>query len=212
MYLPSGDQVGLLTNQRRSRETCFGFFPSTSIVQMFHRPSRSLANAIRLPSGLKRGCMSKAGPLGDPRRGRGAAAADRHHVDVAEQVEDDPLAVRADVHVHPRAFGRVERQLRRRPEVGGDVPLLLSARGFCWRVSGCSSSDAGRSERARVRHVIVVTSPSGSVDGVMADVRLSRLRHRYQLATERYGRQASPSLRIRSGVGFLRRRTPSGSR
>jgi hypothetical protein len=30
---------------------------------MFQRPSRSLAIAIRLPSGLKRGCMSKAGPL-----------------------------------------------------------------------------------------------------------------------------------------------------
>ena len=44
-------------------ETCFAFFPSASIVQMFQRPSRSLVNAIRLPSGLKRGCMSKAGPL-----------------------------------------------------------------------------------------------------------------------------------------------------
>ena len=50
-------------NQRRSRDTCFAFFPSGSIVQMFQRPSRSLANAMRLPSGLKRGCMSKAGPL-----------------------------------------------------------------------------------------------------------------------------------------------------
>jgi hypothetical protein len=30
---------------------------------MFQRPSRSLEMAMRLPSGLKRGCMSKAGPL-----------------------------------------------------------------------------------------------------------------------------------------------------
>jgi hypothetical protein len=29
---------------------------------MFHRPARSLENAMRLPSGLNRGCMSKAGP------------------------------------------------------------------------------------------------------------------------------------------------------
>ena len=50
-------------NQRFSRDTCFAFFPSASIVQMFQRPSRSLENAMRLPSGLKRGCMSKAGPL-----------------------------------------------------------------------------------------------------------------------------------------------------
>ena len=63
MYSPSGDHVGLLMNQRRSREICFGSFPSTSMVQMFHRPSRSLVSAMRLPSGLKRGCMSKAGPL-----------------------------------------------------------------------------------------------------------------------------------------------------
>ncbi len=49
-------------NQRFSREICFAFFPSTSIVQMFQRPSRSDEKAIRLPSGLKRGCMSNAAP------------------------------------------------------------------------------------------------------------------------------------------------------
>jgi hypothetical protein len=63
MYAPSADQAGLLMNQRFSRDTCFAFFPSVSIVQMFQRPSRSLANAMRLPSGLKRGCMSNARPL-----------------------------------------------------------------------------------------------------------------------------------------------------
>jgi hypothetical protein len=62
MYLPSGDHVGLLTNHFFSREICFGSFPSTSIVQMFQSPSRSLVNAIRRPSGLKRGCMSNTGP------------------------------------------------------------------------------------------------------------------------------------------------------
>ena len=84
-----GDQAGLLMNQRLSRDTCFAFLPSASIVQMFQRPSRSLANAMRLPSGLKRGCMSKAGPLVMRVAGGRAAAADRHRVDVAEQVEDD---------------------------------------------------------------------------------------------------------------------------
>jgi len=60
-----------LTNHRFSRDICLASFPSTSIVQMFHRPSRSDENAMRAPSGLKRGCMSKARPLvmrvaGDP--------------------------------------------------------------------------------------------------------------------------------------------------
>ncbi len=66
MYEPSGDQVGLFTNHRFSREICLPSLPSllaTSTVQMFHRPSRSLVIAMRLPSGLKRGCMSNAGPL-----------------------------------------------------------------------------------------------------------------------------------------------------
>ena len=62
MYSPSGDQVGLLMNHWRSREICFASFPSTSIVQMFHRPSRSEVKAIRLPSGLNRGCTSKTLP------------------------------------------------------------------------------------------------------------------------------------------------------
>ena len=63
MYCPSGAHAGLFTNQRLSREICFSFFPSPSIVQMFHSPSRSELNAMRDPSGLKRGCMSNAGPL-----------------------------------------------------------------------------------------------------------------------------------------------------
>ena len=65
-----------------------------------------------------------------PRRGRRAGAVDRHRVDVAEQIEDDALAVGTHVHVHPRPFRRVERQLRRRAELGGDVPALLR-RGLC---------------------------------------------------------------------------------
>ena len=50
-------------NHRVSREICFAFFPSRSIVQMFVAPLRSLAKAISLPSGLKRGYMSNAGPV-----------------------------------------------------------------------------------------------------------------------------------------------------
>src|SRR5262245_7452043 len=48
----------------------------------------------------------------------------RRSSDLAEQVEDDAAAVRADVDVHPCAFRGVERQLLGGPEVGGDVPLL----------------------------------------------------------------------------------------
>ena len=61
MYWLSGDQAGLLTNQRFSLLTWRAPLPSRAITQMFHSPSRSLVNAIDLPSGLKRGCMSKAG-------------------------------------------------------------------------------------------------------------------------------------------------------
>ena len=63
MYWPSARQVGLLTNQRFSLRHLVRVLAVGAITQMFHRPSRSLANAIRLPSGLKRGCMSKAAPL-----------------------------------------------------------------------------------------------------------------------------------------------------
>jgi hypothetical protein len=63
MYWPSGDHDGLFTHQRFSCDTGFAFLPSGSIVQMFHSPSRSLVKAMRLPSGLKRGCMSNMDPL-----------------------------------------------------------------------------------------------------------------------------------------------------
>jgi hypothetical protein len=72
MKSPSGAQVGLFTHHFSSRDTAFGFLPSASITQMLKRPPRSLVNAISLPSGLKRGCISKAGPL--VRRVAGAAA------------------------------------------------------------------------------------------------------------------------------------------
>ena len=60
---PVGAQAGLFTHHFFSLDTCFGFLPSASITQMLNRPSRSLVKAISLPSGLKRGCMSKAGPV-----------------------------------------------------------------------------------------------------------------------------------------------------
>jgi hypothetical protein len=50
-------------NHFGSRDTCFALLPAWSIVQMFVVPLRSLATAISFPSGLKRGCMSNAGPL-----------------------------------------------------------------------------------------------------------------------------------------------------
>jgi hypothetical protein len=52
-----------LTHHFCSFETAFGLRPSASITQMLKRPPRSLVKAIDLPSGLKRGCMSNAGPL-----------------------------------------------------------------------------------------------------------------------------------------------------
>ena len=79
---------------------------------------------MRLPSGLNRGCMSNAGPLVIRVAADAPLPSIGIDVDVAEQIEDDALAVGADVDVHPRPFVRVERQLRRRPEIGGDVPLL----------------------------------------------------------------------------------------
>ena len=63
MEWPSAPHAGLFTNQRFSFDTCRASLPSASTVQMFHSPSRSDEKAMRLPSGLKRGCMSKAGPL-----------------------------------------------------------------------------------------------------------------------------------------------------
>ena len=47
--------------------------------------------------------------------GAGLAAADRHDIDVAQHVEDDGLAVRADVERHPGAAGDVDRDVARRP-------------------------------------------------------------------------------------------------
>ena len=143
MYSPSGDQVGLLMNQRFSREICFGSLPSASIVQMFHRPSRSLrdrdAPAVRAEPGLH----VERRAARQPGRRRRTAAVDRHDVDVAEQIEDDPLAVRADVDIHPRALGRVERQLADRAEIGADVPLLL------WRLAAAREQERGQESAPR---------------------------------------------------------------
>ena len=66
----------------------------------------------------------EGGPARDPCRRRRPRSSDRHHVDVAEQIEDHLPAVGADVEVHPRAFGGVEGDLLGRPEVRVHVPLL----------------------------------------------------------------------------------------
>src|SRR5688572_20592433 len=79
------------------------------------------APAVRTEAGLH----VERRAAGQPGRGRGPAPVDRHDVDVAEQIEYDTPAVRADVDVHPRAFGRLEGQLRDRAEIGADVPLLF---------------------------------------------------------------------------------------
>jgi hypothetical protein len=53
------------------------------------------------------------------------AALDRHDEDVSQQVEDDLLAVGADVQVHPGAFGGVDLHLVGITRRVLDLPLLL---------------------------------------------------------------------------------------
>ncbi|MNQ54653.1 hypothetical protein D3C85_687240 [compost metagenome] len=60
--------------------------------------------------------------------GAGLAAADRHHIDVAQQVEDDFAAVRADVQRHPGALGDVDGRVMRRARRILNVPLGLVRR------------------------------------------------------------------------------------
>ncbi len=70
--------------------------------------------------------MSHALPVASGAR---LAAADRHDVNVAEQVEGDLAAVGRDVEVHPRALGDVDRHVVAGAVAGIDVPLLrLSCR------------------------------------------------------------------------------------
>ena len=149
----------------------------------------------------------EGGTARQPRRGRCAGAVDRHRVDVAEQIEDDALAVRAHVYVHPRPFRRVERQLRGRAELGCDVPAFLR-RGLRGEPRRHRDNRGGEDDRRRAgqhsRHLLRFLDVFAP-DGEAAAPRLSRLLHRYQHATVRYGFQPSPSFRRRSGVGRLRR-------
>ena len=55
----------------------------------------------------------------------GLAARDRHHIDVAQQVEDDFTSVGTDVQRHPGAFGDVQRNIARRSGRSLDVPFGL---------------------------------------------------------------------------------------
>uniref|UniRef100_A0A0N4Z8I7 LigA n=1 Tax=Parastrongyloides trichosuri TaxID=131310 RepID=A0A0N4Z8I7_PARTI len=61
--------------------------------------------------------------------GAGLAAADGHDIDVAQQVENDLAAVRADVQRHPGALGDVDGGVVRRARRVLDVPLRLVRRG-----------------------------------------------------------------------------------
>src|SRR5690606_29779798 len=70
---------------------------------------------------------------GDARSdGAGFAAADGHHIDVAQQVEDDLAAVRADVDSHPGAF------------IDVDVDVALGAAGRVLHIP------FGRGRRVRI--------------------------------------------------------------
>ena len=64
---------------------------------------------------------------------RGRPALDRHRVDVTEDVEHNPSPVRADVHIHPRALGRVEGRFDRRTKGRLHVPFRGRRRLCCGR-------------------------------------------------------------------------------
>ena len=61
-YCESGVHVGLFSSRKVSLVTCCGFLPSRSMIQMLSPPERSEVNAIHLPSGEYRGCMSQGMP------------------------------------------------------------------------------------------------------------------------------------------------------
>ncbi len=75
------------------------------------------------------------------------AAADRHDIDVAQQVEDDLLAVRADVDRHPGALGDVQAGVMVRAGRVLDIPFRL------FGCSRCSGRGRGRG-RSRSRSVL----------------------------------------------------------
>src|SRR5690606_24346751 len=86
------------------------------------------------------------------RQARGLAARDRQRVEVAQQVEDDRLAVRADVEAHPRAAagGELDRARRlERQALPGAAPArrLSAARGLRARLA--VERRPGRGERRR---------------------------------------------------------------
>src|SRR5678816_4844415 len=68
------------------------------------------------------------------------AAANRHRVDVANDVERDCLSVRRDAEIDPGSFGYVVVDISRRAMLRHDVPL--------WRY--CSRSRRWRASRGRV--------------------------------------------------------------
>ncbi len=86
---------------------------------------------MRAPSGLKRGCMSKAAPLVSRVASAPAGAFDRHQVEIAEDVEDDRLPIGAHIDVDPRSFLGLEIEGARRTERLLHVPLrrILRERG-----------------------------------------------------------------------------------
>jgi hypothetical protein len=135
---------------------------------------------------------------------------DGHRVDVAEQVEHEVPAVGADVDVHPGALVGLECELRRGAVVGGDVPLVG---GLLLRMERrAQEGEREHDEGAGTRHcdlfsfmIDFAALPRRSLgEGGGEAGSLSRLRHKYQHATDRYGCQAAASLRMRSGVGFFR--------
>ena len=150
-----------------------------------------------LPSGLNRGCMSNAGAARDPRRRRRRRCrrsawcrcrrAGRRRSRWPSGLTSTFIHVPSDVSNASFVVG---------PRSAVTSHFFASAVGGCCASVDVSTASGRSEEDAEMQSVHTLGLLQGS---------LSRLRHRYQDATERYGRQASPILRMRSASGFLRR-------
>ncbi len=62
MYWPSGDQAGLFNRRKVSFDTWIRSDPSGFMIHRLSPPPRSEMNAMREPSGEKRGWISQGRP------------------------------------------------------------------------------------------------------------------------------------------------------
>ncbi len=94
-----------------SCEICRGLLPSTLATQRLLAPERSLMKANCLPSGENTGLASNAAP---DRTDSCLTAGAADGIDVAQQIEQDALAVGRHIRRHPGALVRLEGDVTRR--------------------------------------------------------------------------------------------------